>query len=727
MTNAVLDREVVSPGPLSRDRRGVLPEEEIYRRLPEPVARYTLAVRREVLDKFGDQKPFSNFAKEVKRRYKAYADKDPRTLARRLAEHFMLPQGPPWRTVEWVLDCAVHPERLDQVREIFRTLFTQARGIAPSGAEEQQAVDDGFDVDEADDELIEREPTELDRLRRQVEELTYQQHMLRDRFHKVSAECSHARGEAREWQAHAHALRREVVALHETAGRTDETPFTDGFGQLYVRRYLPKQRGEGGPAQDLAPTRTHIPRHAASEPSPDPAVLGSGAYRARHAEQVDGDLTAGERPRVPDSGAPAGGPRLSDRWARRPRADSGGTADSLAMNFVDLADSAAAAATAVLAAGEAARAATAARTTAAAGSGRRATQANPYARTARATESARGSTSGPDKPSDPYTAPARGRYEPPARGRTGSPSVHRTRPSSTPRAATPSLDHLDVDTVFREMIEPLDSSGRSPSRSEADRNGTTAAKPRGGYADPTPAPVSTPVRGRSLRQHRYDPKVARRQRKLDERELWRECKLDERELRRQRKLDRRTSPGTAATVIRWFVAVLDRVIFGANSGVIFPPSLDAPTWPTSRTPAQIKPSAGREPAGTRTTADAKPTRSTRPTRIPAPAAGADRSRPSWHDLVEDAYQAQANASRRDPRTVAEFLAIERRAAEHRAAERRRHTGAPRAQTRNRAIRSAVTRAGQGTRKDWPDGLGMLVTLLGSAAAAFITLWFVYGL
>ncbi|HKT01323.1 MAG TPA: hypothetical protein VJT31_17495 [Rugosimonospora sp.] len=125
----------------SHDGRGVLSEEEIYKRWPAS-APYTIAVREPLLQAYGrNSGPFVKFVEAVKLRYPKFAGEETRKLAKRLAGQFAAPGGPPWRTVQWILELTVAPEVRDDARHRFADLYRQTRGQPPPGEKDTDAAE----------------------------------------------------------------------------------------------------------------------------------------------------------------------------------------------------------------------------------------------------------------------------------------------------------------------------------------------------------------------------------------------------------------------------------------------------------------------------------------------------------------------------------------------------------------------------------------------------------
>jgi len=121
------------PVPPSRPRqpRRLLSEAELRQRFRSEVADYTLAVRAELVTRFGDIDTYSRLAAELKRHCPYLAHYKIRDLARRRAEHFNNVAGPPWLTVEEVLHYVVSADRREPCRQRFEQLYTAARHKPP--------------------------------------------------------------------------------------------------------------------------------------------------------------------------------------------------------------------------------------------------------------------------------------------------------------------------------------------------------------------------------------------------------------------------------------------------------------------------------------------------------------------------------------------------------------------------------------------------------------------
>jgi hypothetical protein len=279
-----LAEHVASSATTGRDRRGLVTDATIESRWPG-AAVYIVEVRREIIAKFGDSAPFARFARAVSQRYRTAADRESRKvrgLSKRLAEQFDSALGPTWKTVLYVLELAVEPDRRDEARRRFAELYTEVRREAPPGEVDMTAeLDDGPAGDVGPVGGV----GELARLYRIEEESSYKLHRMRAAYHQVAAgkavaqaEAAAASASAEQWRTAAERLRERLWAI--STGKV-----------LYVRREMPVPER---PRSD--------PRHAA------PGRAAVSDYRARHSADTVRRPSSGPASSGPASSGPASPP-----------------------------------------------------------------------------------------------------------------------------------------------------------------------------------------------------------------------------------------------------------------------------------------------------------------------------------------------------------------------------------------------------------------------------------
>lgn len=125
-----------SPCDDPRRTHRLLSEAALRQRFRAEVVDYLLAVRNELVTRFGEVNTYQRFAAELRRRSPNCRHSKTRDLARRRSEHFNNPAGPPWYTVNEILRYVVPEERRDQCHQRFVELYTKARDKPPPGKDD---------------------------------------------------------------------------------------------------------------------------------------------------------------------------------------------------------------------------------------------------------------------------------------------------------------------------------------------------------------------------------------------------------------------------------------------------------------------------------------------------------------------------------------------------------------------------------------------------------------